>query len=182
MFSRALYIFALVCIVLSGFLSSVSGAAQNSPADKVKAGFMLQFSKYVLWPDEPFPVDKDTIVLCLLGQDPFGSMIDQANKAFHERTIEIRRIKGLKEIQDCHMLYVSSERQQTMVEIVDAVKEQPILIVGNENDFLTMGGMINFLQVGTKIRFDIQLTNTEQNQLQFSSKLLKVANDVKQTK
>jgi len=168
-------------MLMSGLPSPVSAATQNTQSDKIKAGFILQFCKYVHWPDDAFQEDNN-IVLCILGQDPFGSIIDQANKLFHARKIEIRRIKDLKSIQECHMLFVSSERQQEMGEIVEAVKGRPILIVGNEINFLAMGGMINFVQVGNKLRFDIQLTNCEQCQLQFSSKLLKVANDVKQTR
>lgn len=180
--SRRFTIIGLTGIMLCCILFSGVSESKDRQAKIIRAGFILQFSKYIAWPDGLVKDKKDRIILCLMGRDPFGSLIDQANSNFHDRKIEIRRIQSIKNIQDCHILFVCPDREQNMADIVKAAGDRPILIIGNEDGFLDKGGMINFRRAGTKIRFDIHLDNSENKQLQISSKLLKVANSVVRSK
>ena len=176
---RSSFIVIQMFVFLCCFLTPVEAATQENRANKIKAAYLLQFSKYVIWPAASFKDEQKSIALCILGQDTFGSVIDQVNSTFHDRTVEIKRIQDLESVQACHILFVDSNREQTMDDITTVVDNRPILIVGAEDGFLAKGGMINFVQVGKKLRFNIHLNHSEQNELQLSSKLLKVANDVK---
>jgi len=179
---RLFTIIGLTGIMLCCILFPAESESKDRQAKIIRAAFILQFSKYVAWPDGSINGKKNRIILCLMGQDPFGSLIDQANSKFHDRKIKIRRIQSIQNIQDCHILFVCPDRQQNMADIVTAAGDLPILIIGNEKEFLDKGGMINFRRVGTKIRFDIHLDNSEKKKLQVSSKLLKVANKVVRSK
>jgi hypothetical protein len=67
-----------------------------------------------------------------------------------------------------------------MEAIVASAADRPILLVGNAPDFLDRGGMINFVVVNNRIRFDINVKNSHRAGLEISSKLLKVARTILQ--
>jgi hypothetical protein len=52
--------------------------------------------------------------------------------------------------------------------------------VGEADDFLEQGGMINFLLVGKNVRFDINRAAVERAGLKISSKLMAVAHAEKE--
>jgi hypothetical protein len=54
----------------------------------------------------------------------------------------------------------------------------PLLIVGEMNNFLEMGGTVNFINEGGRIRFDINMNGAQRAQIQMSSKLLRLARRV----
>ena len=176
---RPLFITALCCIFLSCFFNPLYAESKDTRAWEVKAAYLLQFSKYVEWPEDISADNEKVITLCILGQDPFGSIIDQANRFFHDKKIKIKRINNLANIKNCQILFVGADQQQQMEKIIEAVATQPILLISDKKDFLERGGMINFIPIGKKIRFNINLKNCKNNQLKISSKLLKVANKVK---
>jgi hypothetical protein len=64
-----------------------------------------------------------------------------------------------------------------MEEITDALGCTPVLLVGDSEDFLRFG-MINFVMVDKKIRFDISRENCREAGLKLSSKLLQVAHEI----
>src|SRR5436305_4926410 len=51
----------------------------------VKAAFLLNFTRYTDWPASAFASDADPLVLCIIGQDPFGPALD---------TVEGKTVKG----------------------------------------------------------------------------------------
>src|SRR5947209_6412536 len=67
-----------VCTALLFGLSAAYSA--ESPAQtleyKVKAAFLLNFSKFIDWP-EPEAGKESPIAICIVGEDPFGSTLDQ---------------------------------------------------------------------------------------------------------
>ena len=67
---------------------------------------------------------------------------------------------------------------RAMEAIIASAAKKPVLLVGNAPDFLKRGGMINFVVVNNRIRFDINTKNSRRAGLEISSKLLKVARSI----
>jgi hypothetical protein len=63
--------------------------------------------------------------------------------------------------------------------ILSAVSKLPVLTVSDMPEFIERGGMIQFVLVGGRVRFDVNLGSTENSGLGMSSELLKVAQRVK---
>ena len=59
--------------------------------------------------------------------------------------------------------------------ILDAVKKLPVLTIGESEEFLDLGGMINFVLEDTQLRFEINTESAEKVKLVISSKLLRLA-------
>src|SRR5450432_4470395 len=82
---------------------------------QVKAFFLYNFARYVEWPSQSFKAPNDPIVICILGQNPFGSALEQATtgNAIAGRPVVVREIQNILPPCNCHILFVnSSERKQ----------------------------------------------------------------------
>ncbi len=68
---------ASLVLILS--LSPVAMALQPAPQPlrqyRIKAAFLYNFAKFVEWPPEAFDDEDSTLVLGVLGDDPFGAAL-----------------------------------------------------------------------------------------------------------
>ena len=67
---------ALICCL------PAAGPARAQPTEAaVKATFLPKFARYVAWPAGRPPAAGAPFMLCVIGHDPFGSLLDQAAAA-----------------------------------------------------------------------------------------------------
>ena len=58
---------------------SMLHAQQSKPAEyQVKAAYLYNFGRFVGWPPKIASDRNDSFPICVLGQDPFGAILDQA--------------------------------------------------------------------------------------------------------
>lgn len=62
--------------------------------------------------------------------------------------------------------------------MLKAVRDQPVLTVGDSSGFAEAGGMIGFLLQDNRVRFDVNLPSAQRSKLRVSSNLLRVARRV----
>jgi len=164
-------IWALGCLLFSQL-----PYAQDSTVEyKVKAAYIYNFTKFVTWVDD----SSETFNLCILGDDPFGDLIDPIEqRSVMGRPIKLFRLDSLKSIKinpHCHILFVSSS-----IEGAPAAKDvDNTLVVGESKGFINGGGMVGFDNAQGKIKFQINLNAIKQSGLKVSAKLLEVAEVVK---
>jgi hypothetical protein len=148
---------------------------------QVKALFLLNFTKYVDWPPAAFAETNSPIIIGLYGEDKFGDALKQAveGKTIGGRRIVIQPVEKGGDPGKCHMLFISDSETDHLGEILDKIKALPVLTVGETDQFMEQGGMINFVKKEGKIRLEINLDAARQAGLEISSKLLNVADVVK---
>ena len=124
--------------------------------------------------DRPFTI-------CVLGEDPFGRALDAtlAGKAINNRKLVARRIASVRDATDCQILFVSSSEASHVAEIVASLSKTGTLTVSDVPGFTNKGGMIQFVLIENKVRFEVNLNAAEKEGLTISSQLLKVAANVK---
>lgn len=151
--------------------------AQTPLASQVKAAFLYNFAKFVEWPPGTFPDDQAAITLGFLDGEPLaGALETLQGKAVHGRRLEIKRCRGIEEVKKCQIFFASAANKARLPQILDALKNSPVLTVTDEVDnFAKLGGIINFIIVDDKIGFEICLNNSRQSGLTISSQLLKLA-------
>jgi len=151
----------------------------------IKAGFIFNFAKFVEWPATAFAQPDSPIVIGILGMDPFGTIIDQIvqDKKIGARGFVVKRLKwgnDIKELRDCKILFVSASEKAHIDEVVQIVKGQPILTVGETPGFAERGGIIRFTVEDNRVRFEINVEAAHQAELTISSRLLTLARIVQQ--
>jgi hypothetical protein len=146
---------------------------------QVKALFLLKFVNYVDWPETANA--NAPLVIGLVGQDHFSSILSQAISASNSgRKISIKRLSAEDDMSNCAILFISASEKARLGMILGKIDGAPILTVGEDEAFLREGGMINFALSGGKISLEINLKPARKSQLRISSKLLSVANVVKE--
>jgi hypothetical protein len=163
-------------LLLAGAL--VAAAQEAPPLEyELKAAFLYNFVKFVEWPPDAFAGPRSPLTICVYGDDPFGSSLDEAvrGESLGERSLLVQRPAALGELRDCKVLFVSPSERQRMPEVLSEVGGAPVLTVGDTDGFLRAGGIINFVLEENKVRFLINQDAAERSRLRISSKLLRLA-------
>ena len=182
-----------VVLALALFAAPISVQAQDDSAQnreyQVKAAFLYNFVKFVDWPKEKVADGNEPIIIGVIGKDPFGKAFDPIkNKQVKGKKVVINRFKGLEElrksgeqikaIRKCYLLFICSSEKEKLREIINLVKDDSVLTVGEVKGFLESGGIINFLVEGKKVAFEINNHASKQAKLKIRSKLLRLAKRV----
>ena len=181
---RFLPVCLLVAMLLVGHgeLRCREGAATQAESleYRVKAAFLLNFTKFTEWPESAFVDAKTPLSICILGSDPFGHVLDQTieGEVVNSRKLVVQRIQSPPAAKACQVLFAARLEEGTS-QILSTVGPG-VLTVGEDETFVRGGGMIRFLIEAGRVRFDINQTAAEAAGLKLSSKLLKVARLVKQ--
>ena len=153
--------------------------AQAPVADEyqVKAAFLFNFAKFVEWPADTFKGPEDPIAICVLGQNPFGTALEDVvrDKTVAGRGFVVRGLLSAQQASKCQILFVSASERKRLGSLLDQLKGRSILTVGEGDDFIANGGIIDFKLKDARVRIDIDAAAADRAGLHISSKLLSLA-------
>lgn len=153
--------------------------AQSEPFSEyqVKAAYLYTFTKFVEWPPEVFSDSSAPIVLGIVGQDPFGSMLTEiaAGKTVNGRKVIVKSFKEGQDLRRCHILFVSSSEKKHLPQILGDLKGSSVLTVGEMEGYAQSGGMIGFVLEKNRVKLEINLEASTRARLKMSAKMLAVA-------
>ena len=137
-----------VAALLFGWLTTPFSAAPLPPADAqreyaVKSVFLYNFCRFIEWPNEAFRGPNEPMVIGIIGEDPFGRLLEEAieGETLRGRPIRIEHYRRAGEIA-CHVLFVSRSETAHIPDILAAVAGRSVVTVGESDLFLDRGGMI----------------------------------------
>jgi hypothetical protein len=161
------------------FLGSLSGFAQATPSREyqIKAVFLFNFAQFVEWPPAAFSQDTTPLVIGILGDDPFGSYLDEIvhGEEVNHRPLTVQRYRHVEDVKACHVLFVSRSEGKNLEKTLAGLKGLSVLTVGDADGFATRGGMIQLTTEQGKIRLRINVDAVRASKLTISSKLLRSA-------
>lgn len=164
-------------LAASLMLASPGAFAEATAEYQVKAGFLYNFIAFTEWPQRvgsPLP-------LCIYGANPFGNELDALEgKTVNGRNLTIRNPGSLEQLKSCRVLFVAGSAIGSLPRILEAVRGEPVLIVSDSKDALDAGVSINMMLRQGKIAFEVNLPVTRRAELSLSSKLLRLASEVRQ--
>jgi hypothetical protein len=198
-------LYILVVLALALFVGSIVPEAladsARSQEYQIKAAFLYNFIKFVEWPEEKVADSNEPITIGIIGKDPFGNAFEPLKgRQAKGRKVVVKRIKGFERlkksgakgkaelqriidaIRKCHVLFICSSEKEKLKEIINSVKDHPVLTVGDVKGFLETGGVVNFLMEEKKVRFEINLAAAKRAKLRIRSKLLRLAKRVVEEK
>lgn len=174
---RLLMVLAVIGML---FFNAATEHAQSMQDEyRVKAAFLFHFAQLVTWPPNPPSDGPHSFLLCTVDGDPFQGALEtiMAGKQIGTRMIHIRHVM-YNQTNECTMLFIGQNEDRSLKPLLARLGNAPILTVGESDDFLDAGGMIQFLMEGNKIRFAINRRAAEQAHLTISSQLLLLASKV----
>jgi len=169
-----------MALVVAGVLfGTLTLSAQKSKPKEfeVKATYLYNFARFVGWPATAGAAKSDSFAICVLGQDPFGPVLDAvvAGETINGKAVSAKRVLKPQDAVGCRVLYISSSEDGRLKEILAALDKAGVLTVSDIPQFSQRGGMIQFIQESNKIRFEVNLASAGAAGLTLSSELLKVA-------
>jgi hypothetical protein len=166
-------------LLLAVCAAAIGGAEKpQTPGEyDVKAAFLYTFAQFTDWPAEAFAGPNTPLIIGIVGEDPFGRILDDTMKgeAIHGRPTLIRRFQRGEDFGSCHVLFVGSSERRQLAQILAALKGSSALTISDIDRFAYFGGIVTLSMEGARVRFEINLRAAEQARLKFSSKLLKLA-------
>jgi hypothetical protein len=171
--------FAYAAFVLIAVASNLPAQASKATEYQVKAAYLANFSKFVLWPANL--VKSASFNICVLGQDPFGAALDAAvaGETVNRIPLAVKRISKPQDALDCRVLFISSSEDSQWKDILAALKTSSVLTVSDMREFTQRGGIVQFILDGNRVRFEVNLAATGLPGLTLSSELLKLAATVR---
>ena len=160
-------------VLLAALLQLMSSAAQPVRAAsleyELKAAFLLNFARYIEWPNKTGELN-----ICVIGPDVFGNALNEvaAGKTVNGRKIGVRKNVSAAEARTCELLYVSLRESAQVRNALKAVESSTAVTVGEDREFLRMGGTLAFAPQDDKIRFYINAGAVEHAGVKISSRLL----------
>jgi hypothetical protein len=170
-----------VAAAVLGWLLAAGGAQAGEPVPvreyEVKAVFLFNFAQFIDWPESALADTNAVFVIGVLGEDPFGAVLDQivSGERIRGRPLTVRRFRKQEDARGCHLVFVSRSEKGHLTDIVRRLGGQGILTVSDVESFSRLGGMITFKMVQGRVQFEINVAAAEKEGFRLSAKLLRVA-------
>jgi len=160
--------------VIFGLL--VSGYYEQGNVDleaKVKAAYIYNFTKFFDWGT----YNSENFVIDILGS---SGVLDQLNKIagkekVNGKTIIVNKINDLSDLEFCNILFLPNANGDIFNNVLKKTRNKKILIIANSNGFAEKGAGINFIQVGDKIKFEINKSAIEEAGIIPNSNIFSIA-------
>jgi len=158
-------------------LTTLPAPAQISREYQIKAVFLFNFAQFTEWPASAFPAQDTSLIIGILGTDPFGKSLEDTvrDERVRGRRIEIRHYRAVEEIKICHILYISQSEATRLENILAVLKGKPVLTVSDIENAANRGTMIRFVTEHNRIRLRINPNAVKAAGLNLSSKVLRAA-------
>ncbi len=169
---------ALVALAVAAPGSAPAQTAPPTLENDVKAAFLYNFTKFVEW---PVPADPhETFRVCTLADTTFTAALDRTitGESVEGRPLLRLAPGSIQDVRRCSILYVDRGHTDQGAPLLMAVRDLPVLTVGEGPQFLKQGGAIGFVLENNRVRFDISMRAVQRSGLRASSKLLRVARTV----
>jgi hypothetical protein len=170
---------ALVWMLLAVELASFAPRALSDdlPEYRLKAAFLYNFAVFTDWPAAVGP----TLNLCIYGRDPFGSELDPLEgKAVGDRRIALHRLTNVESLKDCQLVFFADSESGNLPRVLARLRDVPVLTVADVAGATAQGVILDMKVVSDRVTFEVNLAAARAANLQLSSKLLRLATEVRQ--
>jgi hypothetical protein len=166
---------ALTALLFLAMLVNAAGALASLDDYRIKAAFLLNFAKLVEWPAAAQPAAGEPLVLGVMGDEEAAHAISDGlgDARVESHPVRVRSVSVASDVAGCHIVFVAAGHEDAA--ILEAASGNAALSVGESEGFTERGGIINFINEGKKLRFEINTQAADRAGLEISSRLLQLA-------
>lgn len=164
---------ALVCGLGHG-----AAHAQATEAE-IKAAYVYNFGKFIEWPEKQRTPGTPFVVCHTRLAPAFQTALAALEKRVLDgQTVTLKLVNQEETLKACHILVVD-DTERNPSRWIDKVASQPILLVGDGENFARDGGALAFVAMEGRIQFAANTDALARSQLKAKAQLLKLATVVK---
>jgi hypothetical protein len=167
---RAKLAWSLLRLAVATGLTGTLSLAQSASEYQVKAAYLYNFAKLAEWPPQVLPAD-GTLTICVLGGgEDFVNVLRTvlAGKAINEHPLAIKYVRSGRDAKSCHLVFFRGSEAETHSAISE-LEGSPVLMVGENADFLASGGMINLALKDGKIAYETNADAFSRGSMRFGA-------------
>ena len=157
---------------------ALAQAPRQAPEPELKAAILVNLLLFVDWKRQGVQPE-DRLTACYLEPGP----VTQALLRFEGRQLKGKPLRVMQvdptKVGGCHLLYLSPAAATHLPRLVSLLRDSGVLLAGDTPGFLQSGVMLNLGTEDGRIVFDIDLPSVRQAGLALSSKVLRLARQVK---
>jgi hypothetical protein len=172
----------LVVACCQGVMLSFTGPAsgQESAVEyKIKAAFLLNFAKFITWPEQTLTSVEQPFSFCVLGRDPFGAALTPLQaRTVAGHSIRVRYLETPAESRTCQMLFITDSEKEKLSGILKELENIAVVTVSDIPGFVENGGIIEFVSSQGRLAFKINLAEAGKRHLRINASLLNLASEV----
>lgn len=161
----------LLCLVLLPYPLVTYGEDKISD-DQLKVVYLLNFAKFIEWPQAK---GRD-IYICYIAGERFSTYAERIEGAvLKERTVSVRAVMEGDDISQCHILYVGKKHVKDEEWVRKKSRETGVVDIGDSEQYVESGGVISFVVVNNKLRFNINIIEADNRGVSLASDLVELA-------
>ncbi|MBC7924614.1 MAG: YfiR family protein [Bryobacteraceae bacterium] len=171
---RTLLIFAMHA-ALRGTLSATLPPKEL----ELKAVYVLNFIRLVKWVEIPGE-NVTKLPVCALAKSDFATTVGETvtGKTVGNRVISFRLTPSPDPLL-CRVVIVDTASYPVAQPALHAVRDAPVLTIGNGPGLLAMGGMFELIVEDRKVQFDASLDAVRRAKLDVSARLLQLSRNLR---
>lgn len=176
-FIRWLGLCAVGAAALAQLAPTTRAADVHATPLELRAVFLLNLARFVRWPEHSLGDAKAPFVIGYYGNDPISLPLEQIvhDESIDGHPIELRQLRRGADLSGCHVVFFSPAHAADQAPAIRAQRNRPILLVGDGEGFLALGGHIQFYQLGNQLRLRVNSDSLRESQLVPNSQLMRVA-------
>jgi hypothetical protein len=167
----------LACVAMGA--AAVDGNGRPLGA-QIKAAYLYKFVAHIEWPPGSFADASAPLVIGVLGASDVADELNKlrSTRAPGERPVEVRVLKPGDPVRGIQLIFIGGMDASQLKRTLEPYKGLPTLTISDVPGGMDAGGIINFVTVDNRIRFEISVGNADRQGLKVSSRLLAVAQRV----
>ncbi len=168
--------FCVLCCALGFVAPADAGAGDVASLSALKAAYALHFVNLVRW-EQPH----SKLRFCVFGESESGDRMlgTLHNRVVHGQTIRTRPMRrdSVRE-RRCDVVFIPNSYAIHAPALLTYYRNSATLTISDIPGFVADGGVIGFVVVGDRLRFDINQGAADRKRLSVSAKLLELAREV----
>ncbi len=169
------WISVIAILAMAGFAHAGGKLDQEH---EIKAQFIRNFIKFIDWSDLGAPGSK--FVVGVYGADDYQETVEQglANCSVLGHPIVVEQLHSDGDVKHCRVVISGATSEDRVYRLGRLCNSSGTVLIGDSDDFVKNGGTIGFLEISSRIRFDVNLDSAKRSGVTISSKLLQLAHEV----
>lgn len=143
---------------------------------QIKIGYLVNFARYIRWPDRCFNSPESPVIIALDQSHPLANKLENrtVGQTKEGRDIVFQILSENPLIEHVHVLFFGDD-SSLLAKINKSTIQNPVLTVGDANDFIDTGGVVQLAELDKNIIFYINRERAEDLGLNIHFKVLKMA-------
>lgn len=172
---------ALALAVAAGLTQAAT--AQTASEYQIKAAYLYNFAKATQWSREALPNADSPLVIAVFGGDDDVFKVVRntlTGKSIHGHPLEIRHSRTVAELKSCQVVFFRGSEKNGAAAIA-ALNGTGIMLVGEDANFLSQGGMINLSLNDGRVTFEVNPASIERGGVRYGDTSLPPQKDADST-